>query len=113
MTIPGLVKMQPYFGGHALSLRHGENWTLAEVEYDEARSCKRHTHRRPFFSMVLAGGYAERFGTRGLDYGPFQIGFHPEGMEHADTIATAGTRILIAEVSGRWLQELTSDAVLT
>lgn len=111
MNTPCLVKTQPFFGGQALSLHQDGNWALAEVEYVEARSCKRHVHRRPFLSMVVAGGYAERFGTRGLDFGPFQIGFHPEGMEHADTITTPGTRILIAELNEPWLQELMSEPI--
>ena len=111
MTTGCLVKTQPFFGGQALPLRRGENWTLAEVEYVEARSCKRHVHRRPFLSMVIAGGYAERFGTRGLDYRPFQIGFHPAGMEHSDEITAPGTRILIAELDEPWLQELMADPI--
>lgn len=108
MASPSLVKTQPYFGGSAAARIDVEGWTLAEVEYAEARECRRHAHRNAFLSMVLTGGYGERFGTRAIQYGPWQIGFHPEATDHVDHIAAPRTRMFIAELESRWLHGVTA-----
>jgi len=92
-----------YFGGRVRALVRTPGLTLAEVEYSEARTCRRHTHGNAFFAMPMRGDYAELFGTFRLDYRPFQVGFHPEGLQHADAVRTPGTRFLLVELERAWM----------
>ena len=102
-----------YFGGRVHALASTAGLTLAEVEYTEARTCRPHTHENAFFAMPMRGDYAELFSTFRLDYRPFEIGVHPEGLQHADAVRTPGTRFFLVELERAWMEHLHVPASAT
>lgn len=80
--------------------------TLAEVAYRDLRVCPSHTHPRPFFALLLRGGYEERFRTYHLTYRPFEVGYHPAGTEHRDRVGAPETTVFLLELEPAWLEDL-------
>ena len=48
--------------------------------------------------MLVRGRYEEDIAGHTLDYGPFQVGFHPPGIAHRDRIGPAGARFACLEI---------------
>jgi len=87
-----------YFGGRLRSFHSCADVTMAEVEYCQTVNCKRHSHGRAFFALLLGGAFTERHGREELRYVPGTIGFHPAGMTHGDETAV-GSRPKLKTVS--------------
>ena len=98
------------FGGRLLSRRSAAGIELSEVEYGDARRCPRHAHARSFFSLLLRGGYADSLHGFDRSRAPFDLAFHPAGIEHADEVRKAGTRFLIIELEDPWVRRLREHA---
>ena len=99
-----------YFGGRLHGIVQRPLFTMSEVEYDAARQCRRHTHGRAFFALVTRGQYEESSGAKRLAYRPFDVGFHPEGTEHADRVDVDRTRFFLVEMERDWARHLDEDA---
>ena len=99
-----------YFGGRLHGIEQRPLFTMSEVEYDAARQCRRHTHGRAFFALVTRGHYRECSGSTRLAYRPFDVGFHPEGTEHADQVDVDRTRFFLVELERDWARQLADDA---
>jgi AraC-like DNA-binding protein len=95
-----------YFGGTLLCTHSQPGITISEVQYADARRCLAHTHELAFFSLLLDGGYREQFGRSELRYHPFSLGYHPAATTHTDEITAPGTRFLLIQLSGNWLQRM-------
>ena len=87
-----------YFGGECLRAVQYPGARLAEVRYGTMRVCRRHTHERAFFSLLLSGSYTENFAGGGLASDPRHAAFHAPDTVHRDRIDAAGTRIFIVEL---------------
>lgn len=72
--------------------------TVAELAAPAAQRLPRHAHERAYFCLLLAGGYAERWGDRALERSPLSLVFHPDGIEHQDEIGRGGARFLIVQL---------------
>ena len=104
-----------YFGGDLRTHRSAGGVRLSEVDYGTARRWQPHTHWRAFFALLLRGRYVETLGGRSLEYGPLDLGFHPESTEHTDRIAAEDTRFFLIELEETWirrLREIGGDAAL-
>ncbi len=97
-----------YFGGDLRTCRSAAGLRFSEVDYGSSRKWTPHTHWRAFFALLLRGRYVESFGSGRIDlaYEPFDLGFHPEAMQHADRIAADGTRFLLIELDETWVRRL-------
>src|SRR5579872_3698789 len=102
-----------YFGGGLLSLRMCEGVTVAEVEYENTRTCRRHGHDDAFFALLLCGSYEERSGGSTLRYYPFSLGFHSSDTTHADEVRASGTRFLIIQISNALYEHLRATGMYT
>jgi AraC family transcriptional regulator len=101
--VPHPVPVRQYFGGFLHRQMEHAGIVLSEVQYGAAKKCPGHTHRRAFFSLLLRGHYAEQCRRRGLDYRPFDVGFHPEATEHADRTDHGNSRLLLIELEKPWI----------
>lgn len=76
---------------------------LSRLRHDAGRRLPPHTHEAAFFSLLLSGGYSERWGGSFIEYAPFTLVFHPPAMSHTDEVAEHGGVFFMIELSGAWL----------
>ncbi|HZZ91284.1 MAG TPA: AraC family transcriptional regulator [Usitatibacter sp.] len=86
-----------YYGGVRRRVESREA-ILSRVVHRTARSLPAHEHARAYFCMLLAGRYAEAFGTGEIDYRPLQVGFHPALRAHRDAVGPEGAAFLCLEI---------------
>jgi len=104
-----MASVQPvetYFGGKLVSMTEHSGVVLSEVEYPTAIRWKLHTHGRAFFALLLDGHYAESYRNWSWTYRPFTMGFHPEGMSHADECGVDNSRFFLIELENAWMERL-------
>jgi AraC family transcriptional regulator len=119
--IPCIVKNKPgeassggsqtFFGGTLLSSRSQRGVSIAEVEYDNVRQCRQHTHDQSFFALLLRGSYAERAGGSTMQYHRFSLGFHQSDTLHTDDVLLPRTRMLLIHLSDSWIRRLQDCSV--
>ncbi len=71
-----------------------------------------HSHELPFFGLLLAGQYGERYGRESKQFGPCSIMFRPAGVPHQDEIGPQGVRFFHIELRADWkrrIAECSSD----
>jgi AraC family transcriptional regulator len=71
---------------------------LAEVRYGATRICPRHTHERPFYSVLLNGAYTESYACTTLSHRRLHAVFHTEDTLHRDRVEAANTSFFLVEV---------------
>jgi len=94
------------FLGEQLSQIGVNGLTLTRSGYRPAVRLPRHAHECAYFSVVLAGRYAERLGARERERAPFSVAFHPPGEEHDERFDAARSRTLGVELPPSWLGRL-------
>ncbi len=62
----------------------------------------RHAHSAAFFSLLIRGGYRERFNRTEIDYAPLTLVFHSPGLVHSDEIGDGGATFFTMEFDARW-----------
>jgi hypothetical protein len=70
------------------------------------RKLPSHSHELPFFGLLLAGQYGERYGRRETQFGPVTIMFRPAGIPHQDEIGPNGVRFFEIELRPTWRKRL-------
>jgi AraC family transcriptional regulator len=105
MDAPRPQRHDGFFGE---TVRRGriEGITVSDVRFPPAVQIPRHSHERPLFNFVLAGGYTEYWGRRALECRPRSLLFHPVGLPHAERFWEAGARCLVVEFDPEWLFRL-------
>ncbi len=71
-----------------------------------------HAHELPFFGLLLAGQYGERYGRQSKQFAPFSIMYRPAGIPHQDEIGPLGVRFFHIELRSEWkarIAELSAD----
>ncbi|HEY6127807.1 MAG TPA: AraC family transcriptional regulator [Candidatus Acidoferrum sp.] len=76
---------------------------LTEVAHAYGRKLPRHTHESAYFSLLLAGSYAEKCAHRAAEYDPFTMGFHPPALTHSDEVGACGSRMFCIELRETYL----------
>src|SRR5512143_2179987 len=79
--------------------------TLTDVVHRGPRALPRHDHACAYFCMLVGGQYQETVGSRGFDYSPFDVGFHPAQVPHRDVVGPRGGRFLCVEIAAQSLQD--------
>ena len=72
----------------------GALW-IGEVDYPAGARFERHAHSRPYVTLVLRGGFEERFGRDSHEVGSADVVLTPAGREHGERFGAAGARFLV------------------
>lgn len=86
-----------WFGDVRARHDHG-GFAITRLRHERGRHLPRHGHEHAYFCLVVRGGYAERFGSVAMRYGPRAVLFHPPGIVHRDEIAPGGASFLLVEI---------------
>lgn len=85
---------------------------LTEYSYLPETRIGRHSHRLPYFNLILEGAYDETHGAgRVRECRPAMLFFHPEGESHSDRFLGKRSRIFRLEIGRRWLERARECAV--
>ncbi len=89
---------KPLGGGHFFGAVRGrvENSgaLFTDLRHSIPRQLPCHSHELPFFGLLLAGQYGERYGRDSKQFGPFSIMYRPAGIPHQDEIGPQGVRLV-------------------
>ncbi|HUJ40779.1 MAG TPA: AraC family transcriptional regulator [Candidatus Acidoferrales bacterium] len=86
--------------------------TLTEVCHPGPRRVPLHAHQAGYFSLLLAGNYAETFQRHTIRYATRSVAFHPPGTVHCGEIGPRGGRLFVAEFEDSWLDRVRGFAPL-
>jgi AraC family transcriptional regulator len=75
---------------------------FTDLQHSSARKLPEHAHELPFFAVLLAGDYGERYGREHKQFGPFSIAYRPAGVPHQDEIGPHGVRFFEIEIRPIW-----------
>ncbi len=96
----------PLSGGHFYGAVQGRVENSGALFTDLRHSIPRrlpcHSHELPFFGLLLAGLYGERYGRESKQFGPFSIMYRPAGIPHQDEIGPQGVRFFHIELRPQW-----------
>jgi AraC family transcriptional regulator len=90
------------FAGETVS-REIASVLLSEVRHTRALRVAPHSHEAPYFSLLLAGSYAEFAEDFEVRYEPYTLVYHDALTDHWDEIAEGGCRIFFVELLAPWL----------
>jgi len=90
------------FYSRIVATRDAPGASLTLLRQPSARRLPRHDHARPYFSLLVAGSYVERFGARALEHRGASVVYHPPAFEHVDAFGDGGGRMLVVEIDPRW-----------
>lgn len=76
------------------------NLSFSESVYPAGTQIMQHVHPRPYFSMLLHGGYRETYSGGVRECGPSTAVLHPPGEIHSDQFLGTGGRIFRFEIIG-------------
>jgi AraC family transcriptional regulator len=100
------IKLAPgcYFGDR-IQIREVAGFLLTEYSQRPGDHIPKHSHERSYFSLIVAGDYAETYGNQCRHCRPGTVVFHPAGEPHAEHLGGAGAREFNVEIAGHWLGE--------
>ncbi|MEM7354344.1 MAG: AraC family transcriptional regulator [Acidobacteriota bacterium] len=76
---------------------------VSECAFQAGCRLPEHPHKRASFSLVLEGGYRERYGRRDLAIEPMQVVFMPAAHSHCIEIGPQDSRGLRIELEPDWI----------
>jgi AraC family transcriptional regulator len=79
---------------------------FTDLSHQSPRKLPTHSHELPFFGLVMAGQYGERYGRQQTFFSPFTIMFRPAGVPHEDEIGPRGVKFFEIEVRPNWRKRL-------
>src|SRR5262252_1556544 len=79
---------------------------FTDLRHSVPRKLPMHSHELPFFALLLAGLYGERYGRQQAQFGPFSVMFRPAGIPHQDEIGPRGVRFHEIELRPIWQERL-------
>lgn len=79
------------------------NFVLSETLYPPFLNLPTHAHERACFSLILQGGFHERYGTKNRVCERSTVVFLPSNETHSDRFLAAGCRGFHFEVAPEWL----------
>lgn len=86
--------------------------TLSEVCHPGPRRVPLHAHEAGYFSLLVAGDYAETFERQKVQYATHSVAFHPPGTTHRGEIGSRGGRLFVVEFESSWLDRIRAFAPL-
>lgn len=100
-----LLRAGAHFGD-VRHLREVAGLILAESRYAPHLTTPLHAHEAASLTLVIRGGYRERFPTRTFDCVPGKILFRPPGQPHSDQMSNGGAHCLMVEFPQSWQERL-------
>lgn len=97
--------------GSELRRRQIADSILTEHAYPPETRIGKHSHRLPYFNLILEGAYDETHAGRVRECRPAMLFFHPEGESHSDRFLGKRSRIFRLEIGRRWLERARECAV--
>ena len=110
MSVIHTVRAGWHFGNAAHSRRVGR-FQLLLAHFPARLRTPLHSHETAAFSLVMRGRYAQRFGSREIDYRPPVVVFRPPAVEHTDRISDQGADCFIIEPDAAWLGDMRLGAL--
>jgi AraC family transcriptional regulator len=101
------------FLGQAVTGRTFRDFSLIESRYAAKQCLSRHSHERPYISILLRGSYTERCGSRAWDCSAGQVIFHGGGEVHSNQFFEDGGELLNLEILPSFAQRLSEDGIRT
>ena len=101
------------YGCHAATILRKEevnSFILTETAYAPNLKLPKHTHERACFSLVLQGGFDERYGAESRTCGPSTVVFIPAGEAHSDYFLDGGSRCFHFEIARDWLGDIAPNS---
>jgi AraC family transcriptional regulator len=99
-------RLNGIFYGDTLKQRELAGLTLCENRYTPNLRIQSHAHERPYFSMVLAGSYQERYGRKTQACTHLSACFHAPGEMHSNHFDNAGGRVFSIEFGSPLLERI-------
>jgi AraC family transcriptional regulator len=96
------------FCGTQLAKRHTSGLHVVESVFLPNETLPWHTHRWPYFTFVLRGGYTEECHGRSFDIAEGDVVLHGAGEAHADRMHDAECCLLNLEFTQPWLDRIAS-----
>jgi AraC family transcriptional regulator len=90
-----------FFGDHLVA-RRVAGASLIEARYPSGLRIEPHTHERPYFCLVVAGGYTEHLSGETRACGSGAAIYHPAGERHADAFERGPARLFMVEPGREW-----------
>jgi AraC family transcriptional regulator len=98
-------KLDPgQFLGYVHKKRQVVGSILTEYSYLPETRLARHSHRLPYFNLILEGAYDETHCGKVRECKPRTLLFHPGDEVHEDRFLGARCRIFSFELEARWLE---------
>jgi AraC family transcriptional regulator len=99
------VQGTPFFGDVTEQTRW-RGVILSELSHPRPRGVPFHSHECAYFSLLLAGDYAEA----GEPIAPMSVSFLPMGGRHDGLIGPGGAEFFTIEIAEEWLHDLGAGA---
>lgn len=79
---------------------------MSEIVHPTAVVVPEHSHELAYFTLILGGAYAERFGPHTHEHRAMSILWHRAGISHKDQIGRHGARCFTVEVNREAMKSL-------
>lgn len=96
------------FYGHVRGRLDAGGAILTRLDHVQGRKLPRHSHASPYYTLLIRGGYWERWSGGEIDYAPLTLVFHPPEISHTDEVAPQGGRFFMIEVSPALMSSVSS-----
>lgn len=87
------------FYGEVVSRHASPQFVLSEIRHAHGRELPTHTHQAAYFSLLVAGRYAEAYDGRRHEYDPLTVWWHRPGVVHHDVVGQDGGRFFNVELT--------------
>lgn len=98
--------------GTPVTRRISGDLTLSEGRYEPDARVPPHSHRDPYFCLVLHGPFEETCGDRRETCVPGTLVFHPADEVHADRFGAQGGRCFNLELGANFAERLADEGTL-
>lgn len=96
--------MSDQYAGRVRASLDRSGLQLAETTYGKGQEVAPHAHDRPLLVVVMAGAMREHVRGSAVDCRPGTALFHPPGELHAHRFGDQGSRCLVLELGGSWVE---------
>ncbi len=79
---------------------------ISESVYKTKASLPEHSHELAFFTLILKGGYSEKYGGKRFAYSPMTVLWRGPETSHEDSIDAAGSHFFFIEIARTCLDKL-------
>ncbi|MCL1633379.1 AraC family transcriptional regulator [Luteimonas sp. SX5] len=94
------------FYGDVVRRHASPQFLLSEIHHGRGRALPTHTHQAAYFSLLVEGGYAERYDGRRYEYDPLTVWWHRPGVVHDDAVGRSGGRFFNVELTTEGMDAL-------